>query len=103
MNLKPGTKLKSAVCSTEVIVVKAPPGPVDLRCGGAPMAPPGAADAGPTGSVSAAHAAGTHLGKRYADDQAGLEVLCTKRGEGSLSVGDEPLLIKDAKPLPSSD
>jgi hypothetical protein len=30
-------------------------------------------------------------------------VLCSKGGEGTLTVGDEPLPIKGAKPLPSSD
>jgi hypothetical protein len=50
-----------------------------------------------------AHAAGTLLGKRYADADSELEVLCTKAGEDSLSLGDAPLHVKDAKPLPSSD
>ena len=35
--------------------------------------------------------------------ELGLEVLCTKGGDGALSVGDAPLLVKGAKPLPSSD
>jgi len=35
--LKAGARLKSAVCTTEVIVVKTPPGNVDVRCGGVPM------------------------------------------------------------------
>jgi hypothetical protein len=43
------------------------------------------------------------MGKRYADDDLGLEVLCTKPGPGSLSVGDTPLPVKGAKPLPASD
>ena len=34
MDLKPGTRLASAVCETEVVVVKAPAADVDLRCGG---------------------------------------------------------------------
>jgi hypothetical protein len=101
MELKPGTRLRSQVCSTEVIVVKAPAGDVDLACGGAPMVPLDAA-AG-VGSVDGAHRAGTLLGKRYADESGGLEVLCTKAGEGSLSLGGAPLPVKEAKPLPSSD
>jgi hypothetical protein len=36
-------------------------------------------------------------------DELGLEVLVTKAGQGALSVGGDPLLQKDAKPLPSSD
>jgi hypothetical protein len=49
------------------------------------------------------HDGGTLLGKRYADEDAGLEVLCTKAGKGSLSLSGAPLLVKQAKPLPSSD
>ena len=46
---------------------------------------------------------GTQLGKRYADDELGLELLCTKAGEGSISVGETVLVVKGAKPLPASD
>ena len=46
--------------------------------------------------------AGTSMGKRYTDGE-GAEVLVTKPGNGSLSVGSTPLEIKDAKPLPASD
>jgi hypothetical protein len=46
---------------------------------------------------------GTLLGKRYADEELGLELLCSQAGEGALTIGDQPLLIKGAKPLPSSD
>jgi hypothetical protein len=42
------------------------------------------------------------MGKRYVDD-AGAEVLVTKAGAGSLSVGSTPMTIKEAKPLPASD
>jgi hypothetical protein len=55
------------------------------------------------GSVSADFASGTQLGKRYADETVGIELLCTKAGEGSLALNGEPLLLKEAKPLPSSD
>jgi hypothetical protein len=102
MDLKPGTRLTSGVCGTEVIVVRAPSSEVDLRCGGRSMvAKGGAAEA--DAPLDAQHSSGTELGKRYADAATGLEVLCTKAGEGSLSLGDEPLPLKDAKPLPSSD
>ena len=46
---------------------------------------------------------GILLGKRYSDGATGLEVLCTKAGEGSLALNGESLLLKEAKPLPSSD
>jgi len=43
------------------------------------------------------------LGKRYEDEGSGLEILCTKPGPASLSIGADALHIKGAKPLPSSD
>jgi hypothetical protein len=46
---------------------------------------------------------GVLIGKRYTDGSGDLELLCTKAGSSSLSVGDELLVLKDAKPLPSSD
>jgi hypothetical protein len=84
-----------------VVVVRAPKDDVDLRCGGQPMTPMG--NDVSAGSVDPAHASGTKLGKRYADTERGLELLCTKGGEGSLSLADDQMLLKDAKPLPSSD
>jgi hypothetical protein len=42
------------------------------------------------------------MGKRYIDD-TGAEVLVTKAGSGSLSIGTIPLVVKEAKPLPASD
>jgi hypothetical protein len=101
MELKAGTRLKSTVCTTEVIVVRLPTGEVDVRCGGAPMIP--IDQSAPPGNVRASHSRGTQLGKRYADADTGLELLCTKAGEGSLSLGDRAILHKEAKPLPSSD
>lgn len=101
MQLKPGSRLSSAVCDTEVVVVKAPAADVDLRCGGYPMVPKG--ETAPPAEVDEAFSGGTLIGKRYADEELGFEVLCTKAGAGSLSVGAGELLQKDAKPLPSSD
>ena len=43
------------------------------------------------------------MGKRFADPDTGIEVLATKGGAGSLSLDGQPLALKDAKPLPSSD
>jgi hypothetical protein len=102
MELKPGTRLRSAVCDTEVVVVRAPAQEVDLRCGGSPLLPVDAERA-EGGSPAAGHDSGTLLGKRYGDEELGLEVLATKAGAGSLSIGDEPLPVKGAKPLPASD
>ena len=54
-------------------------------------------------AVADGFADGTLMGKRFADEDLGLEVLCTKPGAGSLSVGETLLQVKGAKPLPSSD
>jgi hypothetical protein len=102
MTLKPGARMRGVADSTEVVVVRAPSGDVDLRCGGHPMVAIGG-DSGDTQPLDPDFAGGTQLGKRYVDDASGIELLCTKPGEGSLSVGAEILLIKEAKPLPSSD
>jgi len=100
--LKVGSRLRSAVCTTEVIVIAAPSGEVDVRCGGAPML--GTGEAPQAGGLVAAEAAGgTALGKRYVTASGDLELLCTKPGQGSLGLGSTPLVLKEAKPLPSSD
>lgn len=101
IELRPGDRLRSAVCSTEVVVVKAPSEALDLRCGGEPVL--SADDVAPDGAtLSPAHSGGSLIGKRYTDGGE-LELLCSKAGEGSLSVGEVDLEIKGAKPLPSSD
>lgn len=99
--LKNGTRLRSQVCDTEVIVVKATDGLDDLRAGGAPMIP---LDGEPTAGAAPDpnFSDGNQLGKRYVDD-SGAEVLVTKAGAGTLSVGATPLALKEAKPLPASD
>lgn len=100
MILKPGMRLQSATCDAQVIVVRGA-GDFDIRCGGQQVAPVG--EAVERVPADEAHSGGTLLGKRYADDEAGVELLCTKAGAGSLSVGDTPLLVKGTKALPASD
>ena len=102
VELKPGARLRSSACEAEVVVVKAPAAEVDLRCGGHPMVP--LDGDGPSGLIAdAGLAEGVAIGKRYTDPDGTLELLCTKGGTSSLSVGTELLARKDAKPLPSSD
>jgi hypothetical protein len=96
-----GDRLQSTVCEAQVIVVRAPSGEVDLRCGGAPMEPVG--EAVTSGIIDPDQAGGTALGKRYSDEASGLELLCTKAGAGTLTIDGRPVPLKDAKPLPSSD
>ena len=100
---KAGARFKSTTCDTEVVVVKAPGEEVDLRCGGAPMAPMADAVAAAAAPPVAPYDEGSLVGKRYVTEDEGLELLCTKPGAGSLCVGDIPLSTKGAKPLPSSD
>jgi hypothetical protein len=99
--IKTGTRLKSQVCDTEVIVIKPSDGLDDLRAGGVPMRELGA-DVDSGAQLDKNFAGGNIMGKRYVDD-SGAEVLVTKAGAGTLSVGDVPLSIKEAKPLPASD
>ena len=98
--LKPGLRLKSAVCTAEVMIVKGA-GEVDIKCGGAPMLGTGEA----LGDAKAATGwmDGCQVGKRYVNQDQSIEVLCIKAGDGSLAVGDEALEVKQAKKLPSSD
>ncbi len=102
VELKPGARLRSATCDAEVVVVKAPAGEVDLRCGGHPLL--SLDEDRPAGLVAETDAdGGLLIGKRYTDATGELEILCTKAGTSSLTLGDEVLALKDAKPLPSSD
>jgi hypothetical protein len=55
------------------------------------------------GAVSPEHSGGTLLGKRYGHERVGIEVLCTKGGQGSMSFGGHALEFRASKPLPSSD
>ena len=100
--LKPGLRLRSAVCTTEVMVIRAPALEAVLSCGGVEMqgmtetAQPGA-------TLDPAHAQGTLIGKRYVDAADRVELLCTRGGEGSLALDGVAMQVKQAKALPSSD
>lgn len=96
--MKPGTKLKSTVCNTEVMVIKG--SGLVVECGGAPMTAEGAEE---KGAVNPDFAGGTLMGKRYVNEDGSVELLCVKAGEGALAIDGQLLPTKDAKPLPSSD
>jgi hypothetical protein len=96
--MKPGTRLKSATCDTEVMVIRTAGG--SIECGGAPMAE---AKPDQVAEVNADFADGTLMGKRYVDADGKYELLCVKPGKGSLAVDGVKLVTKDAKPLPASD
>jgi hypothetical protein len=100
MELKSGQKLYSAVCDGQFVVVRAPSGPVDVSCGGAPVLEAAGEE---RATIDAAHAEGVLVGKRYVDEASGIELLCSKAGVGSLTVDGRAVELKGAKPLPSSD
>ena len=103
MKLKPGTRLRSQVDSTEVIVVKSPADDLGVACGGQPMIDV-AAEPEPGLAAAGGPAEGTKLGKRYTlSGDAALELLVTKPGKYGLSIDGTPLVLKEAKPLPASD
>ncbi|GAB3072186.1 hypothetical protein [Nocardioides zeae] len=97
--MKPGTRLHSTVSEASVVVVR--PGTTDvLTCGGQPMATE------PSGGATAADATDGEqlvIGKRYVDEESGVEVLCVKGGAGPLAVAGRVLTVKSAKQLPASD
>ena len=100
--LKLGSKLKSAVCDTQIMVIRTIPEPLALCCGGVPMIEASAA-ATEDAALDPAFAEGSQIGKRYIDAQDRIELLCTKGGAGSLSLAAEKLQVKQPKALPSSD
>ncbi len=101
MELKPGTRLRSAVGSTEVVVIRAPAGDVAITIGGVPVV--GLDEEAPAGAIQPGSEGSTLLGKRYVNDDQTVELLCSKPGEGVLAVDGQPFGLKEAKPLPSSD
>lgn len=99
--LKSGSRLKSQVDGTQVIVVRAPADDIDLRIGGHPAIEFTATAAEglelqPSGEAAL-------LGKRYTRSENDLELLVTKADSAALTIGETALIIKDSKPLPASD
>ncbi|HZB42625.1 MAG TPA: hypothetical protein VE487_16760 [Ilumatobacter sp.] len=100
--IKPGTRLFSAVCTAEFIVVRAPAGGAEVTIGGLP-ALASADEREGSAAVADGHGGGVAIGKRYVDADDKVELLCTKPGEGVPAVDGRVLTIKEAKPLPASD
>jgi len=103
MKPRVGTTLASTTDATTVIVVRWGDADLDVACGGAPMVDARGPEAGTANPPDATKQAGTQMGKRYADESLGIELLCTKPGGGTLTVGGVALPLKSAKPLPASD
>lgn len=95
--LKAGSRLKSAVCDAEIMIIKIGESE-DITCGGQPMA-----DAPEKSDGNADQMHGCLIGKRYVNADESIEVLCVKSGDGSLYYEGDELMTKDTKKLPSSD
>lgn len=99
-DVKVGMRLYCSVGDGEVVVVRVPPTPVELSCGGRPMT---AENARSDANGEPEPNTGIQLGKRYVDVESGLELLCTRSGSGELVVDGRPLTVKAAQALPASD
>ena len=98
MHLRVGARLRSATSAAELIIIRVPAEAVDIRCDGEPMVAPDAVVAG-----GAATSGEIQLGKRYCTEDGSVELLCTKPGSGTLTVGGEVLGVKAPKAMPASD
>jgi hypothetical protein len=101
-NLTVGTRLQSVVSTVQVIVMRCEGDVRELECGGYPMTRIGT-DVPPADSSADPLEGRVELGKRYSSDEPALSVLCTKAGDGTLTVGGHPLTLEAAKVLPASD
>ncbi len=101
--LTAGTRLRSAVCTTEVVVIRANDPAARIECGGVAMTLAAVPATPSTDGPRPGFDGGSLMGKRYGDAGDPVELLCTKPGAGSLSVGGHLLVERKAKPLPASD
>lgn len=102
MRFTVGARFRSSVDDTQVVVIRAPAAPVIVTCGGHPLVPI-EVEPPPGLTITPGHDGGTVLGKRYADADSGLELLCAKAGAAALFIDNRPLPMKSAKSLPASD
>ncbi len=101
MEIKAGSRLACPQCTVELVVVRPPSAPVTVTCSGEEVVEAGAERPGAGHGDTSGD--GALVGKRYSDEESGLEVLCAKPGPGTLAVDGREITIKGAKPLPSSD
>ncbi len=98
--LKVGMKLHSAVCHTQIMILRLPGEEVTFSCNGVPMEQAEVVNKVPNVNE---FGEGTLTGKRYTNEEESVECLCTKGCKGTIEMNDSPLNIKQAKRLPSSD
>ncbi|WP_323039024.1 hypothetical protein [Gemmobacter sp.] len=101
MTLKPGSRWKSTTCTAEAVVVRPAQTAGLPQCGGHDMVPLG--EVAQDQPARDGFANGCAVGKRYRDAASGLELLCTRAGQGTLSFGGAVLAMVETKQLPSSD
>lgn len=99
MRLVVGQKLVSVVDQTAVVVIRCPGVDVTVTCGGREMCLEPTSEAVPPTEVGD----GVVLGKRYAAENADVELLCVKGGTSPVSVNGTPVAPKSPKLLPASD
>jgi hypothetical protein len=100
--MKVGERYQSPSTAAQIIVMRAPAQDVEVTLAGELVVPldPTAA---PSGTPVPDSDEQLQVGKRYVDDESGLEVLCTTAGAGPLVVDGRSLTTAAAKLLPSSD
>jgi hypothetical protein len=96
---KPGIKLSSRVCKTQIMILRIPAVEMEIFCGGLPMV---IGDPAEFEELQGENN-GTLVGKRYTDETETMEFLCTRGREGTIAVSGHKIDIKSAKKLPSSD
>jgi hypothetical protein len=99
MAVKTGSQLRTSASGCEVVVVRGTEAEGTLLCAGGQMV------AGNPAQPAQGDAGGITLpvGKRYTDQESGVEVLVVKPGAGPLSFDGRELSLKAAKALPASD
>jgi len=101
LSVKPGTRLYRTTCDTDVVVVRAPVGCVDVRGGAVGRQErSGTADGAPWPDPASEL---TQLGARDVDDEVGIEPLCPTAGRGPRTCDGRPMDIKAPTALPASD
>lgn len=92
-------KIYVAPSGAQLIVTKGGPG--TLSDGDVPLIQQGSGESFPDGVQPGAGQ--VQLGKRYRSADGAVEVLINKPGACDLRYEGEPMELKEAKPLPSSD
>jgi hypothetical protein len=100
LHLNLGQRVFDGASGGEFIVVRAPEADLDLTIGGQPPVLEKSDSSAPAGPSTPQRAA---LGKRYASDDGGLELLCVKPGAHLPALAGRPLDAVQPKPLPASD